>query len=101
MHVEPSVAADASRLEEVCRRYQVKQLSIFGSVARGQARPDSDIDILVDFLPDARTGLIQYAGLMLALSELRGRKVDLVSRPALRPALREEILSEARLLYAA
>ncbi len=89
------------RLREVCRRYQVKELSIFGSVARGEARPDSDVDLLVEFLPDARIGMIQYGGLILALSALMGRKVDLVTKRALRPVLRDSILEDARLLYAA
>jgi uncharacterized protein len=90
-----------SRLQEICRRYQVKQLSVFGSVARGEARIDSDVDLLVEFLPSARVGMIQYGGLMLALSELMGRKVDLVTKQALRPVLRDSILEESRLLYAA
>jgi uncharacterized protein len=88
-------------LQEICRRYQVKQLSVFGSVARGDERPDSDVDLLVEFLPDARIGMVQYGGLMLALSELIGRKVDLVTKRALRPVLRDSILEESRLLYAA
>ena len=99
----PSVHEKELRPElgEICRRYQVKQLSVFGSVARGEARPDSDVDLLVEFLPDARIGMIQYGGLMLALSDLMGRKVDLVTKRALRPVLRDSILEEARLLYAA
>jgi uncharacterized protein len=92
---------DLSKLREICRRYQVSRLSVFGSVARGEARPDSDVDILVEFLPDARIGMVQYGGLMLALSELMGRHVDLVTNRALRPALRNHILEEAQLLYAA
>ena len=67
---------------------------------QGEARFNRDIDLLVEFSPEAEIGLIQYAGLMLALSEVLGRKVDLVSRPALRPALRDAVLREAQLLYA-
>ena len=96
-----AINADPARLADICRRFQVSRLSVFGSIARGQARPDSDADILVEFLPDAAIGLIGYAGLMLALSELLGRKVDLVSKPALKPLIRDAILDEARLLYAA
>lgn len=95
------IHVDPVRLAEICRRYQVHQLSVFGSVARGQMRADSDVDLLVEFSPAAEIGLIKYAGLMLALSELLGRRVDLVSKPALRPLLREGILREAQLLYAA
>ena len=95
------IHVDPQRLAEICRRYQVDQLSVFGSVARGQMRPGSDVDILVEFSPAAEIGLIEYAGLMLALTGLFGRKVDLVSKPALRPLLRETILHEAQLLYAA
>jgi uncharacterized protein len=64
-------------------------------------RPDSDIDLLVEFFPDAEASLLDHAGLMLDLSELLGRKVDLVSKNALKPLIRDSILSEARLLYAA
>ena len=95
------IHVDPERLAEICQRYQVERLSVFGSVARGQMRLDSDVDLLVEFLPAAEIGLIEYAGLMLALSGLLGRKVDLVSKPALRPVLREAILHEAQLLYAA
>jgi hypothetical protein len=95
------VEIDESRLAELCRRYGVRELSVFGSAARGELRTDSDIDVLVDFLPDAEIGLIEYAGLMLDLSDLIGRKVDLVSRNGLKPLIRGSILSEARSLYAA
>src|SRR5271157_2214792 len=92
---------DEARLAELCRRYQVQELSFFGSAARGDMRPDSDIDLLVAFLPDAETDLVDYAGLMLELSHLLGRKVDLVSKNGLKPLIRASVLQEARLLYAA
>ena len=58
----------------------MRELSVFGSAARGEMRPDSDIDLLVEFLPEAEIGLLEHAGLMLDLSQLLGRKVDLVSK---------------------
>jgi hypothetical protein len=88
-------------IEEICRRYQVKELAVFGSAARGEVRGDSDIDLLVEFLPDAQVSLLQHFAAERELSGLLGRRVDLVSKRALRHALREEVLSQARLIYAA
>ena len=92
---------DESRLAALCRRYRVRELSVFGSAARGEMRPDSDIDLLVEFLPEAEPGLLDHAGLMLDLSELLGRKVDLVSKNGLKPLIREAVIQEAQRLYAA
>ena len=92
---------DETRLADLCRRYRVRELSLFGSAARGEMRRDSDIDMLVEFLPDAGIDLVDYAGLMLDLSHLLGRKVDLVSKNGLKPLIRASVLEEARLLYAA
>ena len=64
-------------------------------------RPDSDIDLLVEFLPKAEVGLVEHAGLMLDLERLLGRKVDLVSKNALKPRIRPYVLADARLVYAA
>jgi len=95
------IPVEDTRLVELCQRYGVRELSVFGSSARGEARPDSDIDVLVEFQPDAQTGLLEYAGLMLDLSNLLGRRVDLVSKNGLKPLIRESVLQEARVLYAA
>src|ERR1039457_1467997 len=92
---------DETDLADLCRRYRVRELSLFGSAARGEMRADSDIDMLVEFLPDAGIDLVDYAGLMLDLSRLLGRKVDLVSKNGLKPLIRASVLEEARLLYAA
>ena len=88
-------------LADLCRQYRVRELSFFGSAARGEMRPDSDIDILVEFLPNAEIDLVDYAGLMLDLQRLFGRKVDLVSKNGLKPLIRASVLRDARLLYAA
>src|ERR1035437_7227774 len=90
---------DETNLADLCGRYRASDLSLIGSAARGDMRPDSDM--LVSFLPDADIDLVDYAGLMLDLSHLLGRKVDLVSKNGLKPLIRASVLEEARLLYAA
>jgi uncharacterized protein len=92
---------DETKLVDLCRQYHVRELSVFGSAARGEMRPDSDIDLLVEFIPEAKVDLFEYSGLMLDLSKLIGRKVDLVSKKGLKPLIRASVLKEARLLYAA
>ena len=95
------IVVDKTQLADLCRRYQVRELSLFGSAARGEMRPESDIDLLVEFLPKAEIGLVEHAGLMLDLERLLGRKVDLVSKNALKPRIRPYVLADARLVYAA
>ncbi len=96
-----TVQIDEAQLARICGRYRVRELSVFGSAAHDSMRPDSDIDLLVDFLPDAEPGLLDHAGLMLDLSELLGRKVDLVSKNGLKPLIRDSVIRESRRLYAA
>jgi hypothetical protein len=86
---------------EILRRHQgelreagVKSLKLFGSVVRGEARPESDIDILVEF--SRPVGLLAFVRLKNRLAELLGRPVDLVTPDALKPPLRDGILSEAQ-----
>jgi uncharacterized protein len=92
---------DEAKLVDLCRRYQVRELSLFGSAARGEMRPDSDIDLLVEFLADAEVGLVEHGGLMLDLERLLGRKVDLLSKSGLKPRIRPYVLADAQLVYAA
>jgi predicted nucleotidyltransferase len=94
-------ALSAVPLAEICRRYHVKELSVFGSAARGELRPESDIDLLVDFLPDARVGLFELWDLGDELERLVGRRVDLVPKGGLKKLIRPHILKESRLVYAA
>jgi len=88
-------------IAEICRRYDVKELSLFGSAARGELRPDSDIDLLVDFQPGARPGLLGVSAMVREFSALLGRRVDVAVKPALKPLIRAGVLAEARLIYAA
>ena len=90
---------DGPSLVAICRRYGVKELSLFGSTARGEMRPDSDIDIMVEFEPGVRTGLIRFETLIEELESLAGRKVDLVTKRGLKPWVRPEVLKDARVIY--
>ena len=96
----PDLAVDAEKLRDLCTRYGVSRLEVFGSVGRGDASPDSDIDILYELEPGAQLGW-EIEDLATELSALLGRPVDLVARDALHELLRDEVLSEALLLYAA
>ena len=69
--------------------------------ARGELRPESDIDILVDFKPCARIGLVRFASLSDELQVLLGRTVDLVTKPGLKPRVRPNVLGEAQRVYSA
>lgn len=91
---------DVDQIAAICHRYGVARLEVFGSVGRGEDRPDSDIDLLYDLAPGARLGW-DIETLADELSEALGRPVDLVSRKALHERLREAVLAEAQLLYAA
>ncbi|WP_052302650.1 nucleotidyltransferase family protein [Cellulomonas flavigena] len=87
-------------LVELCARYGFARLEVFGSVARGEDRADSDIDVLYDLLP-GRHLTWEVVDAADEMAEILGRPVDLVSRRAVHPLLRERIETEARALYAA
>lgn len=91
---------DAAKLADLCRRYGVTELSLFGSAVRGEMGPDSDIDVLVEFDPAARIGILKFESLVEGLEALVGRKIDLVTKRGLKPWVRPEALREARVIYA-
>jgi len=76
-------------------QFKVRSLSLFGSVARGEAGPDSDVDVLVEFEPGAQIGLFALARLQRYLQEILGSEVDLAIPDALHKALKKDILEEA------
>jgi predicted nucleotidyltransferase len=87
-------------LAEVCSRYPVKELSPFGSAVRGEMRPESDIDIMVEFKPGVRIGQVKFESLVEELELLAGRRVDLLTKGGLKawnspaePSFLKDILS--------
>jgi predicted nucleotidyltransferase len=74
------IALDKNRIGEFCRKWKITEFALFGSVLRDDFRPDSDVDVLVSFAPDAAWGLFDIIGMENELSGIFGRKVDLVDR---------------------
>ena len=85
----------------LCRRYRVRELSLFGSALRQDFGDRSDIDLLVECDPEAQVGFIALARMQRELATLLGRKVDLVPKAGLKPLIRQEVLASAKVLYAA
>jgi predicted nucleotidyltransferase len=92
---------DRRVIEAFCRRHHIKRLSLFGSVLREDFRPDSDVDVLVEFEQDHVPGLFALAGMELELTEMVGRKVDLRTPEDLSPYFRDEVVGTAQEHYAA
>jgi uncharacterized protein len=94
------IRAMGLRLAELCEKYGIAELSVFGSVARGDARPDSDVDLLYVRVPGNDLGMLYFA-LHEDLEKLFGRSVDLVPKEALHRVIRDQVLADAQVLYAA
>ena len=96
MQRDEAISRIREALPELREQYRVAALSVFGSTARGDARDDSDVDVLVDF--EGAVRFRQFMGLKFALEEILGGTVDLVDRNALRPGWKELIESELTLV---
>lgn len=88
---------DVPRLIDICRQNDVSMVGVFGSVARGDAKKKSDIDLIVGF--SKRKSLLALVRLERELTEALGRKVDLLTEAAISPYLRERILKEMQVVY--
>lgn len=93
------------RLAEFCRKWKVAELSLFGSALREDFGPESDVDVLVTFEPDARPTLFSLQDIEAELAAMFGRPVDVVTRRSIEqsrnPVRRREILSSSKVVYAA
>lgn len=83
-------------LVKVLKKYKVKKAAVFGSIVRGEATEESDIDLLIEF--EGRRSLLDLVGLKLELQELLKRKVDVLTYDSLHPLLKESILSEQEVI---
>jgi predicted nucleotidyltransferase len=99
--VSPHISIDRAAVTAFCRRHHIRRLALFGSVLRDDFRPDSDVDVLVEFQPGHVPGLDfvsierEFSGL------LQGRRVDMVTPKFLNARIRDEVLTSAEPLYVA
>lgn len=97
----PRLSIDEATLAQFCVRHHIRKLSLFGSVLKGTARPDSDVDLLVEFDAGCTPGLLRLAGMENELSDMLGRKVDLRTPADLSRHFRDEVVRTAEVQYAA
>jgi len=95
-----AIAVDRESIADFCRRCHIRKLAFFGSVLREDFRPDSDVDVLVEFQQGAAVGLIRLAGMERELSAILGRQVDIRTPGDLSPYFRDEVVRSAEVLYA-
>lgn len=97
--------ARKDKIADFCRRWKITEFAVFGSILRGDFRPDSDIDVLVTFAPDARWGLFALHRMRRELEVIFGREVDLVSRRGIEASRnyirRKAILNSAQVIHVA
>ena len=103
--MRPSLNLPRDQIATFCQIWKVSELSVFGSVLREDFRPDSDIDVLIAFLPDAGWSLLDHVQMQQELETILGREVDLVSRRGVErshnPIRRQAILDSAEPIYVA
>ncbi|HEV2296021.1 MAG TPA: nucleotidyltransferase family protein [Tepidisphaeraceae bacterium] len=99
---QPNIVIPPEHLQAFCRKWKIREFALFGSVLRDDFGPESDVDVLVSFQPDAGWSLWDLIDMQDDLQRLFGREVDLIEKEGLRnPFRRHEILTTRRVLYAA
>ena len=100
MSLHRKTALPLEKIRKYCDCEPIARLSVFGSAARDELGPESDIDLMVEYLSDARVGYLTMARQSRELSEILGRPVDLCTRNGLKDYIRQEVDTSARLIYA-
>jgi len=101
VEIRPGIGVNDATLAAFAQRHAIRRLAAFGSVLRSDFRPDSDIDVLVEFVPGRVPGLLGIAAMELELGELIGREVELRTYADLSRFFRDQVRHSARELYAA
>lgn len=99
--MQPRIPIDAHAISDFCKRWNLTELLLFGSVLRDDFRADSDVDVLVEFAPEARPEFVDLEDMATELSAMFGRPVDVVTKKWLKPFVREEVLASSMQIYAA
>lgn len=95
-----AIVVDRVRIADFCRAHHIRKLALFGSVTRSDFREQSDVDVLVDFMPGHIPGLA-FFDMQEELAQILGRPVDLNTPGFLSPDFREQVLADAEVLYVA
>ncbi|MEL7068186.1 MAG: nucleotidyltransferase domain-containing protein [Cyanobacteria bacterium J06634_6] len=97
------IGLSSDRISQFCEKWNISKLEIFGSVLRSDFTPESDIDVLVSFLPGARQGLLTRIKIMHELEDLTARRVDVIARKSVEDSdnwiRRQEILTTVKTIY--
>lgn len=99
--ISERVPVSYEAIAEFCQRHHIRRLALFGSVLRDDFRPDSDIDVLVEFEPGHVPGFFGMTAIQLELAELIGQPVDLRTPAELSRYFRQDVLARAKVIYAA
>ncbi len=97
--LNPNITLPMDAIIAFCERYPIRKLSLFGSVLRADFRPDSDVDVLVEFEPGARISYFDLAEMQFELEDLLGRQIDLLTPKAISKYFRQKVLDSVVLLY--
>ena len=93
------ISIEPAGISDFCRRRHIRRLALFGSVLRDDFGPDSDVDVLVEFAPGARVGLISLADMEIELGAMLGRRVEMQTVKGLNPRFRDQVLDLAEVQY--
>ncbi len=95
------IQVNREQIAEFCHRHHIRRFAFFGSVLRDDFRPESDVDVLIEFEPGHVPGLIRLMGMQLEFSDMIGREADFRAPGDLHLSFRDKVIAEAEVLYAA
>ncbi|MBI1259264.1 MAG: nucleotidyltransferase [Chloroflexi bacterium] len=97
--IDQRISVSRSAIAAFCQRHHIRKLSLFGSVLRDDFRPDSDVDVLVEFDADAKIGLLDMGEMQMELTDLLGREVGFLTETFINPRFRQKVVDNAVAIY--